>query len=59
MIIYVDQKARQFFPSNRKDAQHGHASLFFSGVCHLILNGWTRWEDLFDYLYGADPGGGP
>lgn len=59
MIIYVDQKARQFLPNGRRDRQHGHTNLFFSAVCHLILNGWTRQSDLFDFLYGADPDGGP
>ena len=59
-IIYVDQKARQFVPSRgKKNAEHGHHSLFFAACQHLILNGWTKRSDLMDFLYGADPDGGP
>ena len=50
--IYTGRRRRCPTYSSYKD-------LLFATAQHLLLNGWTRKLDLYEYLYGDSADGGP
>ena len=57
--ITIGDRVRRFTYTGAHSHTYGHDGYFFKAVCHLILNGWTRKEQLFDYIFGDDVNGGP
>ena len=61
--ITVSGRTRYFRPTGPKSgptkSYAERATYFFDAVCHLILNGETRKQDLFDFLFRHDANGGP
>jgi hypothetical protein len=57
--ITVRSKVRQFQKQPVLSTYSHHRNIFFATVEHLVLNGWTRKQALWDYLYGRSADGGP
>ncbi len=57
--ITIGDRVRRFTYTGAHSHAYGHDGYFFKAVCHLILNGWTRKEQLFDYIFSDDANGGP
>jgi len=56
--IQIGSKIRRFV--HRNSHSHGTAgAYFFKTVCYLVLNGRTRRDQLFDFIFADDEGGGP
>lgn len=52
MTITVGSKIRRF-------DKRAEGNKIFEIVCSLLLGGWTKREDVFNFLYANDPEGGP
>src|SRR6266851_4307668 len=56
--IRIGDRVRLFTHNGNHSSFH-EGNYFFKAVCHLILNGWTSKEQLFNYIFGEDESGGP
>lgn len=59
LTIMVGHRIRQFHRIKGNRSYSKHDNIFFETIAHLILNGWTRKQDLYDFLFADDPDGGP
>jgi len=57
--IKVGDRLRHFTRIGAHSCTPRNDGYFFKAVCHLILNGWTSRQELFDYIFGDDENGGP
>jgi len=65
--VIIDRESRTVQVGGRiRNFTHkgGHSpfhpgNYFFKVVCHLILNGWTSRQQLFDFVFASGPEGGP
>ena len=59
LTISVGERTYQFRHGKLPHSMSHLENYTFAACCHLLLNGWTSKDQLFDFIFGKLPNGGP